>query len=426
MSVTLDDRDRGRLEGAEGPALELAMRLVLAAADILEARSLIPISFAHIDACFYAGEAHVDFAQYLLDHDARLAVPAWTNNGVVSLADPEIRPEAGDPQMVKGARRLMQLYEKLGCRPVWTCAPYQLPGGPKFGEHIVAGESNAVSFYNSVIGARTNKYGDYLDVACALIGKAPYAGLHLVEARRGDILIRTTGIAADWKSENIFYHLLGHHVGRLAGQAIPVIDGLPPQDTTDGLKALSAAAAASGGIELWHATGVTPEAATNEHAFQGGTPTRILDLTPDDLARARRDLTSARDGPLDMVALGTPHFSLTEFARLMPLIAGRKAKPGLAFYVSTSRYVRDEAASRGWIADLEKFGAIVIADTCTYYSPAVRNCRGRIMTNAAKWAYYAPGMLGVEVCFGSLAECVESAVRGETWRDPRLWTNGLA
>lgn len=426
MNIALDDRDQALLDGAHGPAMRLAMQLVLKAADILGARKLIPISFAHIDACFYSGEAHVDFAQYLLAHGAKLAIPAWTNNGVVSLADPDIRPEASDPQMVRGARQLMQLYEKLGCRPVWTCAPYQLPGGPQFGDQIVAGESNAVSFYNAVIGARTNKYGDYLDVACALIGKAPYAGLHLDDERRGRILIRTDAVPQAWKSENIFYHLLGHHLGQVAGQAIPVIAGLPPQETTDSLKALAAAAASSGGVEMWHAVGVTPEARTQEEAFQDRAPERVFDITPAALAKARRDLTSAKDGPLDMVALGTPHFSLTEFERLAPLVLGRKVKPGLAFYVSTSRHVRDAAAARGWIAELERFGATVIADTCTYYSPAVRRCRGRIMTNAAKWAYYAPGMLGVEVCFGSLAECVDSAVRGEVRRDPQLWTNSLS
>ncbi len=122
-----------------------------------------------------------------------------------------------------------------------------------------------------------------------------------------------------------------------------------------------------------------------------------------------------------MVALGTPHFSFTDFAALAPLIAGRKVKPGLTFYISTSRFVRDLAAQKGWIAELEKAGATVVVDTCTYYSPTVRGAKGRVMTNAAKWAYYAPGMLGVEVCFGSLKECVESAVRGEVWRDPDLW-----
>ncbi len=251
-------------------------------------------------------------------------------------------------------------------------------------------------------------------------------GLTSMKARRGDILIRTQTVPDDWKSEDIFYHLLGHQLGRLAGQHIPVISGLPPQKTRDGLKALAAAAAASGGVEMWHAVGVTPEAKTQEIALGSRAPERIVDIGPSLLAEARLDLTTARDGPLDMVALGTPHFSLSELEQLARLADGRRIKSGVAFYVSTSRYVRDRAAQQGWIGEIEKFGAKVIVDACTYYSPAVRQCRGRIMTNAAKWAYYAPGMLGVEVCFGSLAECVESAARGEVWRDPKLWTNGLA
>ena len=93
----------------------------------------------------------------------------------------------------------------------------------------------------------------------------------------------------------------------------------------------------------------------------------------------------------------------------------------VALHVSTSRFIRDLAAGKGWIAGLERAGVGIIVDTCTYFSPAIRGCRGRVMTNAAKWAYYAPGMLGVEVCFGSLRECVESAARGEVWRDPDLW-----
>jgi predicted aconitase len=138
-----------------------------------------------------------------------------------------------------------------------------------------------------------------------------------------------------------------------------------------------------------------------------------------DLARARDELSVSRDGPLDMVALGTPHFSLAEFESLIALLDGRRA--GVPVLVSTSRFIRDHASTRNWIAGLERAGVTVVVDTCTYFSPAVRGCKGRVMTNAAKWAYYAPGMLGIEVCFGSLRECVESAVRGEVWRDPGLW-----
>ena len=122
-----------------------------------------------------------------------------------------------------------------------------------------------------------------------------------------------------------------------------------------------------------------------------------------------------------MVALGTPHFSFTEFANLVPMLDGRKVADGVNLYISTSRHVRDLAKQKGWRDILEKAEARIIVDTCTYFSPAVRGCKGRVMTNAAKWAWYAPGQLGVDVCFGSLLECAETAVRGEVWRDTRIW-----
>ncbi|MGL4296900.1 MAG: aconitase X [Aestuariivirga sp.] len=418
MSLALDADDHARLEGREGKAMQLAMRLVVQAAQNLDAERLIPVTFAHVDACFYTGQAHVDFVRFLLENGARLSIPTWTNNGVVSLADPTLRPAAEDPDFVAGAGEVMRLYAELGCVPTWTCAPYQLPGGPKLGDHIAVGESNAVSYYNSAVGARTNKYGDYLDVACALVGKAPFAGLHTDEGRKARLRFACEDLPDAWRREDIFAHLLGHHVGRIAGRRVPVMTGLPAETTADNLKAISSAVAASGGVELWHGVGVTPEAPSLDAVFGGGDCHRV---TAEDLTMAHRDLSTARDGPLDAVALGTPHFSIGEFADLVQLLDGRKTKPGLVFLVSTSRAVRQMAAAKGWIAELERAGVEVPVDVCTYYSPRVRGMRGRIMSNAAKWAYYAPGMLGVEVAFGSLRECVESAVRGEVWRDPALW-----
>ena len=418
MTLALDGLARSRLNGGEGKAMQLATELVVKAAEIMGAERLIPISFVHIDACFYTGRAHVDFARFLLEHGARLSVPTWTNNGVVSLADPSLRPPAEDPETVAGAAELMRAYAALGCRPTWTCAPYQLEGGPRYGDHIAAGESNAVAYYNSVVGARTNKYGAYLDVACALTGLAPDAGLHRDENRQAGLHVGCGGLPEDWRREDIFAHLLGHHVGRIAGRHVPVISGLLPGASPDALKAICSAVASSGGVELWHGVGVTPEAPDLGAVFAGGETHRI---TAVDLRRAHADLSTARDGPLAAVALGTPHFSLSEFAELARLLDGRGIKPDLTFLVSTSRVVRELAAAKGWIAELEKAGIEVPVDICTYYSPRVRGLRGRVMTNAAKWAYYAPGLLGVEVAFGSLKECVESAVRGEVWRDPQLW-----
>lgn len=420
MRLHLDEPDQALLDGAQGPAMQLAMRLVVKAAGILGAERLIPVTFAHIDACFYTGRAHVDFVRYLLENGAKLSVDAWTNNGVVSLADPALRPEAEDPEFVRGAREVMELYARLGCKPTWTCAPYQLPGGPKFGDHIAVGESNAVSYYNSALGARTNKYGDYLDVACALTGKAPFAGLHRDKGRRAELQFTCGGLPEHWRREDIFAHLIGHHVGKISGRRRPAISGLVKETTRDDLKAISSAVAASGGVELWHGVGVTPEAPALEAVFAGG---EVHGVTADDLAAAHRDLSTARDGVLDAVAFGTPHFSLREMGEVVRLLAGRKVKAGLPVLISTSRGVREMARAKGWLQDIERAGLEVPVDVCTYYSPRVRGIRGRVMTHAAKWAYYAPGMLGVEVAFGSLRECVESAVRGEVWRDPDLWLN---
>jgi predicted aconitase/predicted aconitase with swiveling domain len=420
--LELDRRDQQRLDGHEGPALQLAMELIVKAAAVLGARRLIPVSFAHLDSCFYAGEAHVDFAQYLVDHGARLAIPTWTNNGLVSLADPDPVREAHDPQAAAGAKRLMALYEALGAKPVWTCAPYQLPGGPQFGDQIVAAESNAVAYYNAVVGARTNKYGDYLDVACALVGKAPDAGLHRDEARHAEVLFRIADeVPLRFRRENIFHHLLGHHVGLKAGRRIPAIEGLDSKARPEDLKAVSAAVAAAGGVEHWHGIGVTPEAPTLDVAFGGQRPAAVYTVDAAALVEAREALSPAGDGPLDMVALGTPHFGIGEFAALARLLDGRRVHHGLSLVVSTSRVIAALAAEQGHIAAIERAGGRVMSDSCSYYGPPVAGAQGRVMTNAAKWAYYAPGMIGVRVCFGSLRECVESAVRGTVWRDPELW-----
>jgi predicted aconitase len=400
---------------SNGRAYALAMQLVEQAASIMRAQRLVPISFAHIDACFYTGQSHIDFVKFLLGNDATLAVPTWTNNSVASVDDATFRPEAIDPQMVGGAHELMRLYSRLGCKPTWTCAPYQLPGGPKFGDHIAVGESNAVAYYNSALGARTNKYGSYLDVACAITGLAPFAGLHTDEGRKAEIHFACDALLESWKREDIFFHLLGYIAGRRAGRRIPAITGIASA-SPDNLKALCTAGAASGGVDLLHVVGVTPEAPSLEAASK---PRDKIDITPDDLIQAHKELSTTQDGSLDCVALGTPHFSITEFGALIELLDGRRVK--IPTLISTSRGIREMLVARGWLEILEAAGIQIPVDICTYYSPKIQSLKGRVMTNAAKWAYYAPGMLKVEVAFGSLKECVESAVKGGVWRDPALW-----
>jgi predicted aconitase len=352
----------------------------------------------------------------MLEHGATLAVPSWTNNGLVSLNDLSLRDPLASREMDE-ARQLMQAYVKLGCNPVWTCAPYQLPDRPQLGAHIVGSESNAVSFYNSVIGARSNKYGDYLDVCAAIIGRVPLSKLHRDEARAAQILFDVSNISQSIRDNDLFYHLLGHAIGRKCGDLVPAIYGLSDDCNEDDLKAISAAASSSGSVPLFHAIGITPEAANLDIAFQGGPVQQSIELNVDDLQQARAELGHNSAQKLAGVALGTPHFSYTEFERLIKLLDGRQLHPTLVCYLTTSRHVFQQAQQQGWTDLLQQAGIRIITDTCTYFSPAVNGLCGKIMTNSAKWAYYAPGMLPVEVVIGSLSECVESAVSGEVVLD---------
>jgi hypothetical protein len=207
----------------------------------------------------------------------------------------------------------------------------------------------------------------------------------------------------------------GHVVGRRCGERIPAILGLPPSADEDDLKALGAVAASAGATAMFHAIGLTPEAPTLDAAFQGFAPEETIRLSADDLRDTVRSLSTVPDGTqLAAVSLGTPHFSLDEFGRLMPLLDG--ARLGIDVYVNTSRAVLAALEERGWAARIEAAGITLVIDTCTYVTAIMRDLSGAVMTNSGKWAYYAPGNLGIEVAFGSLAACIASARAGRVVR----------
>jgi predicted aconitase len=370
----------------------------------------VEVTRAHVDGCLYHGQASLDFVERLVAEGARVSVPTTLNVGSLDLLHPELY--RGDAPTAERAKRLMDAYVALGCRPTWTCAPYQLAQRPAFGEQIAWAESNAIVFANSVLGARTNRYGDFVDVAAAITGRVPDSGLHRAENRRGEVVFRLDGVAARLLDDDVLYPVLGHLVGREAGALVPVLEGLPAATSEDRMKALGAAAASSGSVALFHAVGVTPEAPTLEDALQGGRPVRTVDVTAALLRAARDSLTTAPSGRIAAVSLGTPHASLAELERIAALLA-RLPPPRVPVYVSTGRDVLAQAPALT--------GVQVVVDTCTYVTPILGPVDGPVMTNSAKWAYYAPGNLGVEVVFGSLEECLRSAAEGRVVRDPGLW-----
>ncbi|MEM9467145.1 MAG: aconitase X catalytic domain-containing protein [Actinomycetota bacterium] len=410
--MELTGEEQAWLDGRSGRAHQLAMRLMVAAAEASGTSTFVPIEFAHINSCHWSGRLSVDFAEFLRSEGATLAVPTHTNASLIDCSQPALRDEAVSPEAVQGARRLMEIYETLGCSSMWSCAPYHQPEGrPRFGAQIAGSESNAVAFFNSVLGARTEKYGDLLDISAAITGRVPYAGLHTDEGRLATevIDVRVSDAA---RTDAALPHLLGVILGQEVGTAIPVVTGLDAL-TEDELKAIAAAGATAGSVSLFHVAGVTPEAPTVTEALGGRPPQRHVVVDDARLDAARRRLGRQPSGPIDAVCLGTPHFSVDEFGELLGVLDGRTVRSDLPVLVTTSRAVDHELGVRGWRDQLRDAGVTIVLDTCTYYTPVTRGVAGTVMTNSAKWAYYAPGILGVDVAFGSLSACVEAAVAGE-------------
>jgi hypothetical protein len=403
-------------KGGRGPAVAFAMDILQRFGEAVGASRLIEISQAHVDGCLHHGEVSLDFVERLVADGGEVGVPTTLNVGSMDLLHPElIRSEI--PLRAAG-RRLMKAHLALGCEPSFTCAPYQTRFRPRFGEQIAWGESNAIVFANSVIGARTNRYGDFIDLCCAMTGRAPAFGLHLDANRRGEVLFRLRGLPAATDASDALYVAVGHVVGARAGGRVPVVEGLPAPASEDPLKALGAVAASSGSVALFHAVGITPEAATRRDALGGSDePDETIDLTLADLRRALASLSTAPEGaPIVAVSLGTPHFSLGEFEALAALLPGFRAKPGVDVYVNTGRETYAALADSGRLAELEEAGLTIVTDTCTYVTSILRRLDGVVMTNSGKWAHYAPGNIGVEVAFGSLQDCMTSAAEGRVVR----------
>lgn len=419
VAVKLSAADQAMLNGEQGPADQMAMRILTRMADVRGAASMLSIEAAHIDSTLYMGQASLEFAERLQEFGARVSVPTTLNVGGVDLQN--WQEWAVPPDWAQLAARQMRAYEGMGAVPTWTCAPYQTSYKPRFGQQIAWGESNAIVFANSVIGARTERYPDMLDICAAITARVPAIGLHLEENRRAELVLRLKGVPAGLQARDDFYPVFGHLAGKLAQERVVAVDGLEVEPDEDQLKAFGAAAASSGSVALFHITGVTPEAPILAAAGGTGVSVETIVVSMDDLRRARRELTTHSGEALDMVVLGSPHFSLAEFRDLAELIEGRRADPQVKFLVTSSRAMAALAEKSGSLASLRRFGGLVTLDTCILTTPMLPDSVKILMTNSAKYAYYSPGMLGTEIVFGSLSDCVESAVSGRVVRDESAW-----
>lgn len=415
--IALTDADKAILAGDRGEATAVAMRMVLRMAALEGATELIDITRAHIDGCIYTGPGGLAFAEKLRDLGGRVVVPTTLN--AISVDHRRWKAQGISEALGRPASAVADAYVAMGAQPTFTCAPYLLDDRPARDEQIVWAESNAVVYANSVLGARTMKYPDYLDIAIALTGRAPKAGCHLPEERAPQVRVTVPPLE---DVDDSLWPLLGYLIGTVSPDAIPLVEAVSQHlPDTDALKAFGAAFATTSAAPMFHIAGVTPEAQSPDAFAALDLPT--IALTHNDLQRAWRELNGAAAGPVQLVSLGNPHFSATELAALAALCRGRTRNANVPLVVTCGRAEMAKAEAAGDVALLTDFGATLVNDTCwcMVTEPIIPVQALTIMTNSGKYAHYGPGLTGRTMRFGSLAACVEAAVTGEDRGNLPAW-----
>jgi predicted aconitase/predicted aconitase with swiveling domain len=419
VDLELTDCDRAMLDGANGPARQLAMRIVVAMARLEGAPGLIDISQCHLDCCIHTGPVSVAIAERMRDLGAQVKVPTTLN--AISIDRNQWRVLGIPPERAAEVERQTDAYLAMGAQPSFTCAPYLLDSAPGPGEHIGWAESNAVAFANSVLGARTGKYPDYLDLCLALTGRAPFSGCHVDGHRKARLHIHAK-VPAD--ADDSLFPLLGYLSGTLSPHDIPVLTGLEATSPSrDDLKAFAAAFATTSAAPMFHIIGITPEAPDLLTALAEDVVAVPVRIGATDLLAAWEDLNGADASPVACIAIGNPHSSLEEMSLIARLCHGRTKSADTQAIITTSRAVLAQAKAAGIAQSLERFGFRLLTDTCwcMIEVPVIPRDPGGLLTNSGKYVHYGPGLTGQRVRFAGLAACVESAATGLFAGAPPEW-----
>ncbi|MDY0870997.1 cis-3-hydroxy-L-proline dehydratase [Dongia rigui] len=411
VSLTVDDR--AVLSGRDGVAARTAMEIVCAMAAAQGAERLTDVSRVHIDGCIYAAPAFLTFARKMADMGGRVRVPTTMN--AISVDHANWRRQGVDERFGGPASGLADAYVEMGARPSFTCAPYLLADKPAKGEDIAWAESNAVIYANSVLGARTVKHPDFLDLCIALTGRAPRSGVYIEQNRAAGVVI---AVDLPARIDDAFWPMLGWLAGQAAPDRIPLIRGLDASaPSEDDLKALCGAFGTTSAAPMLHIAGVTPEADLPVAANAA-----TVRISAEDFAKLW-DRFNAAPAKVDLVALGSPHFSHAECKAFAALMSGCNVHADVAAIVTLGRATLDAIRSDGTAAILETAGVKIVPDLCwcsisePVFPPAARV----LMTNSGKYAHYAPGLSKRAVRFGSLAQCATAAITGMAASAPPHW-----
>ena len=414
--LNLNENDTATLSGHYGLAAQMAMKIIARMAKLYGAPHLIDVSQAHIDACIYIGPWGLKFIQNLCDLGAKVKIPTTLNAISIDRSNWLIQ---GIPKIFgEPAQQLADAYIQMGAKPSYTCAPYLLSGAPSLGDNIAWAESNAVVYANAVLGARTIKYPDYLDVCVSLTGRAPYCSSYREEMRCPQLVIN---VNMPHEYDDSLFPLLGYHIGQLSPNTIPYIKGLGhTKPNNDDLKSFGAAFATTSAAPMFHIEDVTPEASLYCEMID---TLPIVNISPKELRNSWLDLNSATSGGIDLIAVGNPHVSLTELNLIADMCTIFMGHRKIKMIITTGREIYLKAEQKGFVDIIKKFGAEFVLDTCwcMLSEPIIPFEAQIIMTNSGKYAHYAPALTGRRMRFASLDDCLKAACGVEIDPQPPLW-----
>jgi predicted aconitase len=384
------------LQGEQGEVIERMFRLIVQLGEIYGADKMIPVGSVQVAGVSYKsiGDPGTEFLEDLATKGAKVKVLTFLNPAGMDLENwvkLKFPKDFADNQL-----RIINAFKSMGIVITATCTPYLAGNLPRFREHIAWSESSAISFSNSVIGARTNREGGPSALAAAICGKTPNYGLHLWEKRQPTIKIK---VETDL-TFNADFGALGYHVGKQIKNKIPYFVGINNADT-DQLKSLGAAMAASGAVALYHIEGLTPEA---DLVKKDNLET--ITVTKKDIDGVYEKLNTGKKP--DIVILGCPHASLREISSVAEKLKGKHLKKPV--WVCTSRMMKEAADRMGFNEIIEKAGGHIVADTCMVVSPIEDIGYKTTGVNSGKAANYLPGFCKQNVCFERMEKLLEAVL----------------
>lgn len=399
------------LEGEAGEGFQRSMEILVTLGDIYKSERLVDITSAQISSVAYtnSGETGIRFLEWLVNTGAYFKVLTTLNPHSI---EHDRWKEVGFPNDFS-LRQLAntEAYRKLGAVGTFTCTPFQVGNNPRFGEHIAWAESSALSYANTVIGARTNRESALSALAAGLIGKTPLYGFHLDENRKGRVLVKVETRLR----EHADYSALGWAVGEKVMSKVPIFIGIPKNVDNYELNTLCAGLAVSGAVAMAHIPGITPEAPTIDVALGGEKPEETITIDDEELKLVYEDRSTKGIGSkVDLVLLGCPHYGYKQLKKASELLKGKKVHKDVRLWIATSTPISSAVKRVGWLDIIEEAGGEIMCSYCAPVSRAAPFGFKTMATNSSKATFYGVGAMGLkDTIFGTTEECINAAISGK-------------